>query len=349
MIHGEKATTNEDNEAVLGNAKDRNDSIYSNNPDYKWDDSSEKTEDHRWRRFKGHSGSKVTGLAELKKRMKRIAGNYKVEFVSQNSFYYFLRKIFLKNGINPEAEGKEFRKSITNSIADWCKELKTTREDLKIYASSRAYLYFRRKRTAVSLGTIEDLALDGTDIIIIEKEDVAEIIHPYTDAAGIAILDTKGFVVQYARRLSRLAKEDGCNIAMLTDLDADGIFMAVKVKYEIPSLFRIGINFKTLEHFKIDADVAGESYSGRTMRVLDKIHVHKDIATAEELEFMRTRRVEIDSVTNEVNDNKKFAEYVIQSLVKKFKKRNYTRAILVKDYAFPSVLWDLRAGVKEKK
>ena len=124
LIHGEKATTNEDNEAVLGNAKDRNDSIYSNNPDYKWDDSSEKTEDHRWRRFKGHSGSKVTGLAELKKRMKRIAGNYKVEFVSQNSFYYFLRKIFLKNGINPEAEGKEFRKSITNSIADWCKEFK---------------------------------------------------------------------------------------------------------------------------------------------------------------------------------------------------------------------------------
>ena len=64
-----------------------------------------------------------------------------VEWVSQNSFYYFLRKIFLKNGINPEAEGKDFRKSITNSIAEWCEEIGTTREDLKIYASSRAYLY----------------------------------------------------------------------------------------------------------------------------------------------------------------------------------------------------------------
>ena len=67
---------------------------------------------------------------------------------------------------------------------------------------------------------------------------------------GIAILDTKGFVVQYARRLSRLAKKDGCNIAMLTDLDADGIFMTIKVKHEIPSLFRIGINFKTLRAFQ---------------------------------------------------------------------------------------------------
>ena len=74
----------------------------------------------------------------------------------------------------------------------------------------------------------------------------------------------------------------------------------------------------------------------------------EDIATAEELEFMRTRRVEIDSVTNEVNDNKKFAEYVIETLVKKFKTRDYTRAIVVKDYAFPSVLWDLRAVLKEK-
>ena len=151
------------------------------------------------------------------------------------------------------------------------KRLETTREDLKIYASSRAYLYYKGKRTAVSLETIEELAPLGTDIIIIEKEDIAEILHPYTDAAGIAILDTKGFVVQYARKLSRLARGDGCNIAMLTDLDADGIFMAIKVKHEIPSLFRIGINFKTLEHFKIDADVAAESYSGRTMKLLDKI------------------------------------------------------------------------------
>ena len=58
---------------------------------------------------------------------------------------------------------------------------------------------------------------------------------------------------------------------MLTDLDADGIFMVIKVKHEIPSLFRIGINFKTLEHFQIDVDVAAESYSGKTMKMLDKI------------------------------------------------------------------------------
>ena len=214
-----------DKVAVLGDAKDRNDSIYSNNSDYTWD-----FQIHRWKRFKGHNGAKAIGIAELKKRRERIRKRQKVEWVSQNSFYYFLRKIFLKNGINPEAEGKEFRKSITNSIALWCKEIGTTREDLKIYASSRAYLYHRGERTAVSLESIKDLALDGTDIIIIEKEDQAEILHPYTDAAGIAILDTKGFVVEYARKLSRLAKKDNCNIAMVTDLDADGIFMTHKSK-----------------------------------------------------------------------------------------------------------------------
>ena len=135
----------------------------------------------RWRRVKGHNGAKAIGKTELKKRRKKIANKQRVEWVSQNSFYYFLRKIFLKKGINPEAEGLTFRKSLTNDIAGWCRELKTTREDLMIYASSRAYLYHRGERTAVSLKTIKDLALDGTDIIIIEKEDVAEIIHPYTD------------------------------------------------------------------------------------------------------------------------------------------------------------------------
>jgi 5S rRNA maturation endonuclease (ribonuclease M5) len=329
----------------LGNAKDPNDSIYSNDPDYRWDDSSQNVHNHRWRRIKGHNGAKAIAIAELNKRR----DNYKsIEFVSQNSFYYFLRKIFLKNGINPEAEGKEFRKSLTSSIAEWCEEIGTTREDLKIYASSRAYLYHRGARTAVSLRNIERLALLGTDIIIIEKEDIAHLLHPYTDAAGIAILDSKGFVVKYASKVSRIARKYGCNIAMLTDLDADGIFMTMKVKQLIPSLFRIGINFKTLEHFKIDADVAGESYSGRTMIILDKIRVPEDIATAEELEFIRTRRIEIDSVTNEVNDNKKFAEYIIKTLVKRFKTRDYTRAIGVKDYAYPSVLDDLTRILREK-
>ena len=56
-----------DKVAVLGDAKDRNDSIYSNNDDYQWDVSS-KTSKHRWRRVKGHNGAKAIGIAELKKR-----------------------------------------------------------------------------------------------------------------------------------------------------------------------------------------------------------------------------------------------------------------------------------------
>ena len=49
-----------------------------------------------------------------------------------------------------------------------------------------------------------------------------------------------------------------------------------------------------------------------------------------------------------MNNNEKFAEYVIETLVKRFKIRDYTSAIEVKDYAFPSVLWDLRRMLKEK-
>ena len=48
-----------------------------------------------------------------------------------------------------------------------------------------------------------------------------------------------------------------------------------------------------------------------------------------------------------MNNNEKFAEYVIETLVKRFKIRDYTSAIEVKDYAFP-VLWDLQRMLKEK-
>ena len=40
----------------------------------------------------------------------------------------------------------------------------------------------------------------------------------FADEKGIAILNTRGFLTEYARELSELAEEKRCNIAILTDL-----------------------------------------------------------------------------------------------------------------------------------
>lgn len=116
-----------------------------------------------------------------------------VEPTTQNSFYYYLRKIFLANGIDPAKQGKDFRRNITNQINSICREFGTTREDLLIIADVRATLYYNDQRYHVSLKNIEEnlLYLKGTDIIIIEKAALCDLLAPMAAKAGVALLDTK--------------------------------------------------------------------------------------------------------------------------------------------------------------
>lgn len=55
-------------------------------------------------------------------------------------------------------------------------------------------------------------------MLIIEKEGVVEQLAPYADENGIALLNTRGFLTEYASILSEESKKQGCNVAILTDL-----------------------------------------------------------------------------------------------------------------------------------
>jgi len=52
------------------------------------------------------------------------------------------------------------------------------------------------------------LAEKGTDLLIIEKEGVADVLAPFADEKGIAILNTRGFLTEYASDLSELAEKN---------------------------------------------------------------------------------------------------------------------------------------------
>jgi hypothetical protein len=185
---------------------------YANDPDYSWSDKR-----GAYVRTKSHNGAKGLMKRELIDRQTRIDDGEEVEWETQNSFYYYMRTIFLENGIDPDHEGDKFRENMTQHITTICHELETTREDLNIIAKDRATFYHKGQETKISLDSLEDLAKKGTDIILIEKSGICKLFAPYAAKAGIALLDSEGFIVEYARRLSGLSQENGCNIALLKD------------------------------------------------------------------------------------------------------------------------------------
>ena len=76
----------------------------------------------------------------------------------------------------------------------------------------------------------------GTDMTIIEKEGVISQIGLFADKKAIALLNTRGFAVEYASRLVKLAEEKGCNISILVDCDVSGWLIFMKLKMIIPSI-----------------------------------------------------------------------------------------------------------------
>ena len=69
-------------------------------------------------------------------------------------------------------------------------------------------------------------------------------------------------------------------------------------------------------------------------------------ATEQELEYLKTRRIEIDSVMIAVNNNQKFWEYILKKLEEQFPTRDYSRAIDIPEHVVPGTLERLNDMVK---
>jgi 5S rRNA maturation endonuclease (ribonuclease M5) len=108
-------------------------------------------------------------------------------------------------------------------------------------------MYFRGRRYSVGIDDLNTLKHKGTDILIIEKEGIAEQLRHLAADFGIALIHGRGFLTEYASELSALANKEGGNIAILTDFDDSGITIAL----QMPNVPRIGIDFDTLEELGI--------------------------------------------------------------------------------------------------
>ena len=167
----------------------------------------------------------------------------------------------------------------------------------------------------------------------LEKEGVVIQISSFSNGIRIALLNTRGFLVEYASKLARLAKEKGCNIAILVDWDVSGLLIYLKVKKIIPSL-KVGSRLSNAgqvgagcprrgreipdanenNHF----DAVKRELKEAIQRIQLRIHRTKqalpeyseyleDIAyLASHLDYLEKKRIEINSITALLDDNTKF-------------------------------------------
>lgn len=264
---------------------------------------------------------------------------------TQSTVFYHLRPILLDNGFSPESIDRQY---ITSEIKNVCEQyLGVKREDLGITAADRAQLHFEGHWYDVGLEELNDLVQYGTDMLIIEKEGVVKQLAPFADEKGIALLNTRGFLTEYASILSEKANKKGCNIAILTDFDASGLLIA----NNIPDVYRIGIDFDTIRYFNLRPSQVEEKYNPKQnhlkpLQNLDAYDIDGDVY--ETVEYVSEKRIEIDSVLAAVNDNAAFWEFILSKLEDKFPTRDYNRAIDIPKYVMPSCLELLNDQVREK-
>lgn len=235
---------------------------------------------------------------------------------TQSSVYYRTRKRMLEYNVRLTG-----RKTITEQIRAVCESWGTKREDIGVFAADRAQLYFRGDIHDVGVGELQVLKERGTDLIIIEKEGVAEVLSPFAAKCGVAILNTRGFLTDYARDLSELFE----HVAILTDLDDSGLVLANKV----PEVPRIGIDFETLEYFGLDPSNVEEGYKPQSHLTNLRVLSEKGLLDAKSellLPYIEDKRIEIDSILSEVG-NERFWEFIAQRILEVFPNRDYNRAV----------------------
>jgi hypothetical protein len=262
---------------------------------------------------------------------------------TQSDVFYATRKRMIET--YHYSNGEIDRDYITGLIKEVCEDnLGVKREDIGILAADRAQLYFKGKWVDVGLKEIEQLSLYGIALLIIEKEGVAEQLRVFADQKRIALLNTRGFLTEYAEILSKKSEKEGCKVAILTDFDASGLVLAAKA----PNAYRIGIDFETLEDLGLDIEDVEEEYKpGTHLDPLKPDGKMYGIYPPEWIDYIATKRVEINSVTEALNDNQRFWDWIVNKLRANFTNWDYTRAVDTPEYVKPRALESLNETVEQ--
>jgi hypothetical protein len=119
---------------------------------------------------------------------------------------------------------------------------------------------------------------------------------------------------------------------------------------KVPGAYRIGIDFETLNDLGLDIEDVEEEYKprGNHLKPLQEGGELADVYPQDWVDYVENRRVEINSIVTELDDNAKFWEWIVQKLRDRFDTRNYNRAVDIPEYMMPKCLESLNVEIKEK-
>jgi predicted CopG family antitoxin len=229
-------------------------------------------------------------VTELKRRLEILNEKGEIppqEWTTQQGLFYKVRNV-MGGEIGIE------RDSFIHALVEECRKLGggdlALRDKLGIKAAVRAQLFFRGAEDAVSFEQIATLAGKGSDILLCEKEGVAEVLEQYARKTGVAIVNSRGFATDYVRQLLNLSEQIRGNIFLLTDLDAQGLLIAQK----LDRFKRIGVDSEMIEFLKEKGYLKDDSPLWEEYKPLHKHLV--SLKDAKQREQVERKRLEIDSL-----------------------------------------------------
>jgi len=247
-----------------------------------------------------------------------------VEEWTNDSVWYNALDIFEKYGVNVT------RKHFKSLIKGVCKALGVIREQLGIVAAPWATMYYKGEWPSVSLDAIETLAENGTDIIFIEKLDIVKVLSKYADKYGIALVNSRGHLAEYAKDLVIAAQKSGAHVAIVTDYDIPGVKIASEVSESVQWL---GVNEKMLDYFGLSKTNKHMVVPYRPKKKRVKDETFREIVESDsrfsdtvDIEFLKTNKIELDAILTAVGSERLW-EYLTNKLKEHYPTRDYTRVI----------------------
>lgn len=260
----------------------------------------------------GHfSTAKGTLRFYLRERKKIVDAAREIDWITAQGTWYEVEPYVPLNGKGEYIDRDVF----VSYIRDICKnDLHCRREDLKIVAGGRADLYFDGEWTSISWDNIEELSESGTDGIMIEKDGMSRIFTPFVDNYGFAVINTRGFFVDYLDYVSEKAIEKKSNFVLIRDLDPSGLIIEwVAKQLGIPC---IGVNDEMLQFLGLTRkdvqNVHPPSNKNTHWKKLRKL-AETDPEIQKEIPYLSKYRIEIDKVHVKAGSKRLF-EYVLYKL-----------------------------------
>jgi hypothetical protein len=184
--------------------------------------------------------------------------------------------------------------------------------------------------TGVSFDAVNSLATKGTDIVFVEKLDLVRVFGKYADKFGIALVNSHGHLVEYAKDLTKAAKASGAHVAIATDYDIPGVLIASEAK----EVIWLGVNEKMLQYFDLSKQNKNVvvPYNPKKKRIdHDNFRnlVESDIRFRGgiiDIDFLKKNKIELDAVLSAVGSENLW-KYFMEELKESYPIRDYNRVI----------------------